>query len=76
MSSKCNPKEQAIPVFIGFAGHREFRDNPGDSEKMTAAIQNILSDEYANTYKNTTFILLTELAKGADQLAAQAALDR
>lgn len=60
-----------IPVFIGVTGHREIRDTEEDREKIKKAVKAAVNDIMGKC-KYTDFILLTSLAAGADQLAAEA----
>lgn len=58
-----------IPVYIGVFGHRNFRN--GADEQLKTAVKKAIID-IASDYPNTRFVVLTALAMGADQIAAEA----
>ena len=62
-----------IPVFIGITGHRYLRDTPADREQLFASFREAVNEITAGC-TNTEFIILTALAAGADQFAAEAAI--
>jgi len=57
-----------VPVIIGIVGHRDLR--PLDLESMTDALRRILGD-LVERASGTPVWLLTSLAQGADQVAAE-----
>ncbi len=59
-----------IPVFVGVAGHCGISTAPADQNRMKQAIRDIFR-ELMEGCEKTEFVLLTSLAAGADQLAAE-----
>ncbi len=66
--------ESRIPVFIGVTGHRALRSEGNDLTRLKEAVKNAIREICGNC-KYTDFILLTSLAAGADQLAAEAVIE-
>jgi hypothetical protein len=64
---------QRLPIVIAVTGHRD--PHPHDNGILTKAIDSIFS-ELQERYPATPLLLLTSLAEGADQLAAEAARRR
>jgi len=63
----------AVPIVLGLVGHRDLR--PGDREVLKQRLNEIFQ-QFRDAYPHTPLVLLSALAEGADQLAAEAALDR
>jgi hypothetical protein len=63
----------AAPIVLGFVGHRDLR--PGDREVLKQRLNEIFQ-QFRDAYPHTPLVLLSALAEGADQQAAEAALDR
>lgn len=61
-----------IPIVVGVAGHRDIYEE--DWKSLQQAFKQRLI-ELLRRYGETPIVLLTALAEGADQLAAEAALD-
>ena len=61
-----------VPVVLGVVGRRKIRD--GDRDVLRASVVAILR-QFRTAYPRTPVVLLTALAQGADQIAAEAALD-
>jgi hypothetical protein len=59
------------PYVIAVTGHRDLR--PGDVPQLRAAVREVLTDLRGRTQQR--LLLLSGLAEGADQLAAEVALD-
>ena len=69
----CNDVHpDAIPVFVGVTGHRLLRMENEDRIKLRRAIEDVFL-ELKTLCPNTDIILLTALAQGADQFAAEVA---
>ena len=64
---------QRLPIVIGVTGHRDLR--PQDEPVLAKAIDGIFA-ELQQKYPSTPLLLLTPLAEGADQLAAEVARRR
>lgn len=62
----------SVPIVLGVTGHRDLRD--GDDSALRTAVAAILR-EFRNAYPHTPIVLLSSLAAGADQLAADVALE-
>jgi len=62
-----------IPLVIGIAGHR---DIPASAQPMLREQFDRVLDEVEQLYPSTQLLVLTPLARGADLLAARAALER
>jgi hypothetical protein len=60
-----------IPIVLGVVGHRDI--HPEARESLIQAL-NRLFDEFDKAYPNSPKVLLSPLAPGADQLAAEVAL--
>jgi hypothetical protein len=60
----------AIPILVGVTGHRDLR--PEDFPALKHALQTRFHKLKAD-YPSTPFVLLTSLAEGGDQLAAEVA---
>ncbi len=65
--------EQRLPIIFGVTGHRDPR--PEDLEALRRTVDRIFRD-FRTDYPNTPFVLLSALAKGADRLVAEVALER
>lgn len=63
-----------VPVFVGVTGHRNVRAEGDDLARLKGAIKGVLN-EMRKGFDHTEFILLTALAAGADQIAAEAAME-
>ena len=74
MTKSTKNETAKIPVFIGVTGHRNIRKNDESDTILKETIQSVVREIRGNC-KHTEFILLTALASGADQLAAQAIID-
>ena len=62
----------AVPIVLGLVGHRDLR--PGDWDVLKQRLNEIFQ-QFRDAYPHTPLVLLSALAEGADQLAAEAALD-
>ena len=62
----------AVPIVLGLVGHRDLR--PGDRDVLKQRLNEIFR-QFRDAYPQTPLVLLSALAEGADQLAAEAALD-
>ncbi len=62
----------AVPIVLGLVGHRDLR--PGDRDVLKQRLNEIFQ-QFRDAYPQTPLVLLSALAEGADQLAAEAALD-
>ncbi len=71
-SSKFDLKR--IPVFIGVTGHRSIRSQGDDIVRLKKAVKDAIL-EICGKCRHTDFILLTSLAAGADQIAAEAVVE-
>lgn len=60
----------AVPLVIGVVGHRDLRAE--DTATLRAALAKIFQ-QFVQAYPNTPIVLLSSLAEGADQLAAEVA---
>lgn len=66
------PHDRAlIPIVLGVVGHRDI--HPGAKEKLTKALHEIFT-QFDAAFPNSPKVLLSPLAPGADQLAAEVAL--
>ncbi len=61
----------AVPIVLGLVGHRDLR--PGDRDVLKQRL-NAIFQQFRDAYPHTPLVLLSALAEGADQLAAEAAL--
>jgi hypothetical protein len=61
-----------IPFVVGVTGHRDLREE--DLPALRQAVRSVL-EQIAAPLRNTPILLLTALAEGADQIAAEVALD-
>ena len=61
----------AVPIVLGLVGHRDLR--PGDRDVLKQRLNEIFQ-QFRDAYPQTPLVLLSALAEGADQLAAEAAL--
>ena len=61
----------AVPIVLGVVGHRNLRR--ADLPALTASLQAIFT-QFRAAYSDTPLVLLSSLAEGADQLAAEVAL--
>ncbi len=61
-----------LPLILGISGHRDLR--PEDVPALEAAVRSVIHAQREN-YPNTSIILLSPLAEGADRLAARVALE-
>jgi len=70
---KSSPLGDAIPVIVGVTGHRDLLENdlPMIRGKVSAALESL-----ERLTRNSPRMLLSALAEGADQLVAEAALER
>ena len=64
---------QRLPIVVAVTGHRHLR--PGDEPVLAQAVDDIFA-ELQRAYPSTPLLLLTPLAQGADQLAAEVAQRR
>ena len=62
-----------IPIVLGVVGHRDLREQ--DRVNLRIALSRVF-DDFDEAYPNSPKILLSPLAPGADQLAAEVALYR
>jgi hypothetical protein len=62
-----------VPLVIGITGHRDIPEE--DRPELKKQIQNIYDDLQAQ-YLSTPFVLISPLAEGADQIAAEVALEK
>lgn len=74
---KTNPEHQtkkklSIPVVFCVTGHTDIRSK--DIPRLKQVLRSIFS-EYQTAYKNTQFVLFSALAEGADQIAAETAVE-
>ena len=69
----AEPWTQRLPIVIGVTGHRDVR--PEHEAALAAALDNIFG-QLQTEYPSTPLLLLTPLAEGADQLAAEVARRR
>ena len=60
-----------IPLTVGVTGHRAIR--PQDVPALTAGVKGALT-ELGQRYPHCPLVMLTDLAEGASQLCARAAL--
>ncbi len=74
MSKSIPADVTRIPVFIGVTGHRDIRTTGDDLVKMKKAIKSAIN-EITRGCSYTDFIVLTSLAAGADQVAAEAVVE-
>lgn len=65
-------KSNKVPMFIGVTAHRRFRDSGCDGE-LRKAVRKAITD-ITGKFSHTEFILLTALAAGGDQIAAEVAV--
>jgi hypothetical protein len=61
-----------VPFVVGITGHRDLRVE--DLPALRQAVRSVL-EQIAASLRNTPILLLTALAEGADQLAAEVALE-
>ncbi len=61
----------AIPIVLGIVGHRKIDEKAHGEIKL--AVRKIIED-FRNVYQHSPIVVLSELAEGGDQLAAEAAL--
>ena len=68
-----NPVSSAIPIIIGVTGHRDLRaeDIPALEQRVGKIFQGLRIQ-----YPNTTLLVLSPLAEGADRLVARVALEQ
>lgn len=71
--SKDQINPNPSPINIGVTGHRDLR--PEDKAKLSEKIHSIYIN-LQKKYHNSSFILFSSLAEGADRLAAEVALER
>lgn len=66
------PHDGRIPIVVGVTGHRDLReeDIAGLEQRVAEFFQRLRSN-----YPNTPVVTLSQLAEGADRLAARVALD-
>src|SRR5580700_7560579 len=64
-----------IPIVLGVVGHRDLRSDEETKGKLEDELSRIFQ-EFEVAYPNSPKILLSPLAPGADQLAADVALER
>src|SRR5439155_9689390 len=62
----------AVPIVLGVVGHRDVR--PEDREILKQELKKVFQ-QFRDEYPHTPLVLLSALAEGADQLAAEAALE-
>ena len=70
-TSSPGSKSELIPLVFGVSGHRDLL--PADLPKLHEQLRNIFA-RFRAAYPATPFNLLTQLAEGADRLAAEVAL--
>ncbi len=61
----------AVPIVLGVVGHRQIP--AGQRDRLRKAIVTVL-EEFRKEYPETPLVVLTSLAQGADQIAADATL--
>ncbi|OPY56034.1 MAG: hypothetical protein A4E55_02256 [Pelotomaculum sp. PtaU1.Bin035] len=66
-------EKNIIPIIVGVTGHRDLRDE--DIPRLKKQVS-LIFDELNNNYPDTPLILLSPLTEGADQLAAEVALEK
>jgi hypothetical protein len=64
----------ALPIVLGVVGHRKFRNNDDRGELKKSLVK--LFKEFQDAYSSSPLLVVTSLAEGADQLAAEAAIER
>jgi hypothetical protein len=64
-----------IPIVLGVVGHRCIPVDEESLQKLKSAVRKIF-EEFDEAYPNSPKVLLSSLAPGADQLAAEVALER
>jgi hypothetical protein len=62
----------ATPIVLGAAGHRNL--HPADGAALKQQIGNVL-EEFRRAYPHAPVVVMSSLAEGADQLAAETALE-
>ncbi|MDP4219891.1 MAG: hypothetical protein Q8896_05590 [Bacteroidota bacterium] len=63
---------KALPLIIGFTGHRAFRDE--DSETISARLREIFTSLLV-AYPSTPLLLMTSIAEGADRIVVRVAIE-
>ena len=63
----------ALPIVVGVVGHRKFRSD--DDKRVLKEALRKLFGEFQSAYSSSPLLVVTSLAEGADQLAAEAALE-
>jgi hypothetical protein len=71
MSEKGPADPHAIPILVGITGHRSIREE--DREVLSRAVRSLL-DEVKDWAPSSPIVMMSSLAEGADQLAAEVAL--
>jgi hypothetical protein len=61
----------AVPLVLGVVGHRDVRD--GDREALRTKLIEVFQ-QFRQAYRHSPLVVMTSLAEGADQIAAEAAL--
>jgi hypothetical protein len=74
MNSDASQGFPKIPLVLGVSGHRMLRQGEKDQIRLQDLVRSIFN-EFRRRYPQTPAILLSPLAKGADRLAAQVALE-
>src|SRR5690242_2419409 len=77
MSTSAHPLPddgRLIPIVVGVVGHRDLPPDTATRDKLKAAVRKVF-EELDEAYPNSPKILLSPLAPGADQLAAEVALE-
>jgi hypothetical protein len=62
----------AVPIVLGVVGHRDVRREDRETLKLVLVA---LFKEFKAAYPDTPLVVLSSLAEGADQIAAEAAID-
>ena len=65
-------RSNLLPLYIGVTGHRDVRDE--DRETLKQMIRDFIEKKQKQC-PNTPVVILTPLAEGADQIAAEAAIE-
>lgn len=64
-----------IPIVLGVAGHRDIRPDDETVNKLREAMRAVFA-EFEQAFPHSPKLVLSALAPGADQLAAEVALER
>jgi hypothetical protein len=68
------PDAPLIPIVLGVVGHRDLHPDSEPWKKVKAELKKVF-EEFDRAYPNSPKVLLSPLAPGADQLAADVALE-